>query len=199
MTTQPHKFPALALVGALFLAMVISPASSALASPPSDRIVLWYDDPFSFGFPDYRSGLAAWFGIDIAAACSGGDPNISLIHIQDLTLPQADQRIIRVANSDALPVTVWRVDNLDEWGCPIGTAAPIASGQVRVRNTDNDVFAFVGDNPNANAWGVTAQGTLTRTTGQRLQFSSVYRNVWDGVDAAKISHFVIRIELHEVP
>jgi hypothetical protein len=195
MTTQRHKFPALALAGALILAMVISPASSALASPPSAGIVLWYDDAFSFGFPDPRSGLAAWFGIDIAAACSGGDPNFSLIHYKDLTLPQADQRIIRVANSDALPVTVWRVEDLDEGGCPIGSAAPIASGQVRVRNTDNDVLAFIGDNPNANAWGLTAQGTLTRTTGQRVQFSSVYRNVWDGVDTLKTNHFVIRVSL----
>jgi hypothetical protein len=196
MSIRNKNIPALALACALALTVLVSPGSTALAGPTSAGIVLWYDAPFSFGFPDFRSGLAAWFGIDIVAACSGGDPNISTIRFQDITIPEADQRIITVAHSDALPVTVWRVEDLDEVGCPIGRAAPIAFGQVRLHFTDNDVVAFIGDNQNANAWGFTAQGVLTQSNGQPVQFSSIHRNVWDGVDALKLNHFVIRVQLH---
>jgi hypothetical protein len=195
MSIRSKNISTLALTCALAMTVLVSPGSTALAGPTSAGIVLWYDGPFSFGYPDFRSGLAAWFGIDIVAACSGGDPNFSTIHFQDLTLPQADQRIIRVANADALPVTVWRVEDLDEIGCPIGTAAPIASGQVRLRYTDNDTLAFVGDNRNANAWGFTAHGILTRSNGQPVQFSSTLRQVWDGADGLKINQTVISIRL----
>jgi hypothetical protein len=195
MFTLKKQVATLALVCALMVTVLVGPASSALAAPDSAGIVLWYDGPFAFGFPDFESGLAAWLGIDIAAACSGGDPDISVIRFQDIIIPQADQRIVSVARSTALPVTVWRVNELDEFGCPIGTAAPIATGQVRLQLTDNDALAFLSDNQNVNAWGFTAHGTLTRSTGQPVQFSTVYRNVWDGVDTLKINHFVIRIQL----
>jgi hypothetical protein len=183
------------LASTLIIAAIISPASVALAGPDNTDIVIWYDDPFSFGFPDAGSGLAAWFGIDIAAACAGGDPAFSIIRQKDITLPQADQRIVHFANSDALPVTVWRMSDMDGFGCPVGAATPIASGLVRMRYTDNDAIAFIGDNPNANAWGMMAEGRLTRADGQPARFSSIYRNVWDGVDTLKINHFVLRIEL----
>lgn len=195
MATHSKAFVYAILVSTLIITAIMAPASVALAGPDNTDIVIWYDDPFSFGFPDAGSGLAAWFGIDIAAACAGGDPAISIIRFQDIRVPQADQRIISIGHADALPVTVWRMADLDGFGCPVGAATPIASGLVRMRYTDNDALAFIGVNPNANAWGVMAQGVVTRANGQPAQFGSTFRNVWDGADRSRINHYVLRVDL----
>jgi hypothetical protein len=62
----------------------------------------------------------------------------------------------------------------------------VASGTGNLVNTDNDFWAFLHDNPNANAFGFTAQGSLTSPGGAGVRYSGVSKCVWDGDDQESI-------------
>ena len=49
------------------------------------------------------------------------------------------------------------------------TIDPVASGDAKLRNVDNDLFGTV--DPNANAWSFMAHGQLEDPFGSRLVFS----------------------------
>lgn len=62
----------------------------------------------------------------------------------------------------------------------------LAEGFGNFRNTDNDLFVFLRDHNNSNAFGFVAQGTLQRVGGGTAHYNGVSKCVWDGTDFASI-------------
>ena len=63
----------------------------------------------------------------------------------------------------------------------------IAEGTGNFVNTDNDVFVFLHDHNNHDAFGFTAQGTLDRVDGSgQAHYNGMSKCVWDGVDPATV-------------
>lgn len=76
-------------------------------------------------------------------------------------------------------------DGFDGWeasgfDCADLFARKLAEGVGNFTNTDNDVFIFLRDNTNSNAFGFVAQGRLTRVGGGTTQYNGVSKCVWDG-------------------
>jgi hypothetical protein len=60
----------------------------------------------------------------------------------------------------------------------------LAEGVGNFTATDNDVFVFLRENNNANAFGFVAQGKLERVGGGTAHYNGVSKCVWDGNDFA---------------
>ncbi len=68
---------------------------------------------------------------------------------------------------------------------------PIASGVGRFVTTNNDVLAEQSDRPQANAWGVQAEGELTGAGGQRYHYNGHLRATWRPGDSSVIHQQVL--------
>ena len=62
----------------------------------------------------------------------------------------------------------------------------LAEGFGNFTNTDNDLFPFLRENNNANAFGFVAQGKLERVGGGRAHYNGLSKCVWDGQDLASL-------------
>lgn len=82
------------------------------------------------------------------------------------------------------PINIFVVDLNQPGGC-FGFQL-VASGTGKVTLTDNDVFVFLRDDNNANAYGYTVNGQLTTLAGDLVHFGGAVRVVWDGHDPSTI-------------
>ena len=72
-------------------------------------------------------------------------------------------------------------------GCADLMSRKIAEGTGNFVNTDNDVFVFLHDHNNHDAFGFTAQGTLDRVDGSgKAHYNGMSKCVWDGFDLATV-------------
>lgn len=77
----------------------------------------------------------------------------------------------------------WVAANFD---CADLFSRKLAEGVGNFVNTDNDVFVFLREHNNHDAFGFVAQGRLTRVSGGTAAYNGVSKCVWDGVTDASI-------------
>jgi len=81
------------------------------------------------------------------------------------------------------PINIFIVD-LSQAGSCFGLEL-VASGTGKLVDTDNDLFIFLRDSNNANAFGFTAQGQLYSPAGQIAHYNGVSKISWDGNTGAR--------------
>ena len=77
----------------------------------------------------------------------------------------------------------WEASGFD---CGDLFARKLAEGVGSFTNTDNDVFVFLRENTNTNAFGFVAQGRLTLVGGGTAAYNGVSKCTWDGEDDATL-------------
>lgn len=70
--------------------------------------------------------------------------------------------------------------------CADLAARKVAQGFGRWTFTDNDFFSYLHPGHNADAFGITAQGSLDLLAGGTARYSAVQRCSWDGEDFATV-------------
>jgi hypothetical protein len=163
------------------------------------KIIVRGEDIFLLSTEDYKAGLTAIHNGDVVEYCQGNEEPAVLIDYQDIYSPKYEDRIIEILHGEDVPTTVWpfAVDWEDENWCDMFlTNDPIATGTAKLRATDNDVYAWTyTDNKHSNAFGWTSQGLLYSLSDEPVRFSSVYREVWDGIDGSRVANFVSKINI----
>lgn len=77
----------------------------------------------------------------------------------------------------------WVAANFD---CADLFSRKLAEGVGNFTNTDNDVFVFLREHTNTDAFGFVAQGRLTLVGGGTAAYNGVSKCTWDGVDIATL-------------
>jgi len=112
----------------------------------------------------------------------------TLVDIQDI-LHDPDDPLAAQINELILGRGVYIAvfDGWDAWTGDCGDlfARKLAEGFGTITGTDNDVFVFLRESANSNAFGFVAQGRLTRTGGGAVHYNGVGRCVWDGNTGAR--------------
>jgi len=186
------SIPVAAAVSAAFLGSCGEPVGHNLAPPlfnftngpasPGPNIIR-SATMFAVFHADNRRGVSAVYGTDVVQLCLG-NVAFDVVSLQEITVPQEAGRFIDLIQGAAVTASVWPFTAFD---CTLFlNTAPLATGLVDLVNTDNDLLVFLRDNTNANAFGFTAQGTLTRPSGARAHVNSVSKVVWDGLDGSRI-------------
>jgi len=191
MRTLPIPVAA-AVLSAAFLAGCGEPVGHQLtapsfnftnAPPSSGPNIIRSATTFAVFHADNLRGVSAVYGTDVVQLCLG-NVAFDVVALQEITVPQEAGRFIDLIQGAALTASVWPFTAFD---CTLFlNTAPLATGLVDLVNTDNDLLVFLRDNRNANAFGFTAQGTLTRPSGTRAHVNSVAKVVWDGEDGSRI-------------
>ena len=161
--------------------------------------IVRYEQENAFGFIDYDEHLIIVLGINDMQNFCNGTGGMDIFKFKELLLPNADPELRRMVMSiKAFDVTasVYQADEWPEYFCDFTLShQPIAVGPANFNYTDNDVNAWWQDNPNANAFGYKANGSLVGPTGQRYNFNFFYRVAWDGVETI----YVENVNIHLVP
>lgn len=165
--------------------MLAVAAVPAMADPPGESgAVERYDDHFWWGVEDADAGLLVFLGMDIRDwVCPPfeGAPD-DVISFASVVSPTNPDRVITTAKGD-VRAYVWDLAVADAWEfCDVD---PIAVGTASVVLTDNDAYAEDYETgPNANSFGISANGKLTKGDGDTVRLSVHDRVVWDGDDQA---------------
>jgi hypothetical protein len=134
-----------------------------------------------YWFTDDIAGLRIFVGFDVRELCNGVY-QFDEFDFMDVYLPNTDpeeaERLVAKTRGHNVTVMVYPYPNN---GCDYYlTNDPIAIGTANVRNTDNDILAFLGSHGNHNAFGWKVNGTLWSPDGQqRYRLNFVWRAVWD--------------------
>jgi len=185
-------------------APIVSSGSGSEISAPS---LMKYPGPGAwvnrFGSPsgsvtffDAEAELLLVVGInDFSSFCAvGGGRDWYLIRV--VLLPDADpalRRVLRDIRGDDLTAVVWHTSSWPSDFCEfVLTNDPLAEGNANLRVTDNDLYSWTHDKPNANAWGRVANGTLIGTDGQEYMLNAVIQMMNNG---AGRTNEVIRVQL----
>jgi hypothetical protein len=150
---------------------------AASESPPasSGPYVIRYDYQTWFLVYDERQGTMAIIGLDVWDVCSGvGD--VEVISIMDITERNEQEAINSIFSGDNLSVSVWPILPVN---CGLALEEPLAVGHVDMRGTDNDVFAWLHEDPKRmNSFGLTAHGRVETPGGDSGLVSIISRIVW---------------------
>lgn len=159
----------------------VLPSNLAKGPPASSGpIVIRSQTLFAVFFIDSDKGISASIGADPVEFCNG-IVNFDIVELQEISVPEDANRLIDLIKGSNVTASVWPFATFD---CDLfATTTPLATGTVKLVNTDNDLLVFLNpDNRNANAFGFTAQGKLTRPDGSQANFNGVSKCVWDGND-----------------
>lgn len=156
-----------------------APSFDFANAPDFSGIVSRSDGPAAYTFADPATGWRVTFGLDVAEYCAG-IIDFDLLYWSDKYLPT--DRLVSLNKMEAR-TAVWPFLAFD---CALFTTVdPLASGLSTFYYIDNDLFG--SDNPNVNAWGFKATGTLAWTAdGTPAQFSFHRRLVWDKDNPARL-------------
>jgi hypothetical protein len=118
---------------------------------------------------------------------------ISLMDVQDI-LHNPDDPLAGQINELIIGKDIYIAvyQGWDEWAaggfdCNDLFARKVAEGfNGNFRYTDNDLFTFLRDHNNQNAFGFVSQGKLNRVGGGTAQYNAIGKCVWDGVDFTNI-------------
>lgn len=140
------------------------PPLFAIANAPAvSGIVIRGEEPFATTWFDPNAGTRVVIGVDPVQFCGGA--GFEVVPFQDAIL--SDGRFVRLLQGRAMTTSVWPFTG---FSCALfTTVTPLATGVSDLVYTDNDLFGSV--DPNANAWGYLAHGTLTRPSGAAAGFS----------------------------
>jgi len=172
--------------------------SSLMKTDGSGAWVFKYGFNSAFGWFDANSGLMLVIGVnDFSSFCSGTG-GMDWFSINDIYLPNADpdlRRNVYQLHGKDVTAVVWDAESWPPNFCAFVLANdPLAEGTAHFINTDNDFYAPDQENPNSNAWGYKANGTLVGTDGKRYNLNLVYRVMWDGADGTR-RNVVYKIQL----
>lgn len=151
----------------------------AFAANPSSNgsLIVRSDAAFQFAVFDAEKQLLAFHNFRNAfPACGTPVTQISLFDLQEVWHEGAEELIQQLATSDHTYIWVWHstTGNVGAARC----TTPIATGVGSIVNTDSDLFSFLFDRVNANAFGFAAHATLTGSDGTTYQYSAVSRVKW---------------------
>ena len=167
---------------------------SLMKSTESGAMILKFEVATYFLFYDAEEGLVLSLGInDLAEVCGGGTP-FDVFDYKELYLPGTDpnlRRLVRQMKGEDVGAIVWATET---WPVALCTIDPLAVGTADVIRTDNDLYANTQDNPNADAFGYKAHGSLLGPEGQTYRLNLVYRAIWDGVDLSSLKQ-IVKIQL----
>ena len=118
--------------------------------------------------------------LDSWCAYQGGR---DVIEFKDIYLPNADPELRRLVEKQVgrdITAAVWDVSpftgDLRALCC---NYAPIAVGTASLLVKDNDVYAYLQNNKNSNAYGYKANGTLYGPDSRKYTLNFVWHDVWD--------------------
>lgn len=194
----------------LILAMASLVSIAGCAESPSEPAVV---DAPSFGLAENSGGASIarydriYFLIAydaekqllVAHSAGNGLPSCGipiteaqLGSVQDVISPEDALLVNTLMQAD--PAFIW------VWSTPVANFAavrctpPLGKGVGRLVSTDNDFYADVVDHTRVNSFGYTAQGTLVGSEGQAIQYSGVFRTVWQSGGLGEIRN-IARITL----
>jgi len=160
-------------------------ALSKISNAPgtSGPFVVRGQTTFAVFYVDTKAGVSAIHGTDIIQFCQSGAP-FDLVDLMSVSVPEDPNRLNQLMQG-TVQTSVWPFTVFD---CnAFLNTAPLGTGTANLINTDNDLLVFLNpNNVNANAFGFTAQGQLTRPDGSTAQFNGVNKSVWDGVDISTL-------------
>ncbi|HEX9974374.1 MAG TPA: hypothetical protein VGD14_20055 [bacterium] len=172
--------------------------SKLFKSSGSGAQIIRYQYSGYWTFVDNDAGLRLILGVNPLDVCNGTD-TYDLYDVKDVFLPNKDPnlwpRIIDQVKGDNVTASVWPFTALD---CGLFTTTSPIAGNVDFIYTDNDIFSYMRNNKNANAFSFKAHGTLTGGDGQEYRLNLVYRVVWDGVDGSKIWNEDLKFQLTQI-
>ncbi len=151
--------------------------------PPaqSGPYVVRSEESFAFFISDEAAGVTAFLGFDATEAFCHEQIDYDLVPVQYVFAPSGDFRIIS-RFTGTVRTTVYEGIYTEGDICAFLASAPIlAQGYSTVTHRDNDLLVDQ-QNPNRNAYGWTAHGTLTDPNGDQVQFSWHLSVLWDGVN-----------------
>lgn len=165
--------------------------------------IVRYGAGFGFLLIDPKTGL---FSLQAATnrqlGCNVPPQFINFMDVQDI-LHNPDDPLAGQINELIIGKDIYIAvyEGWDEWVAAGSTcddlfARKLAEGfNGNFRYTDNDLFIFLRDHNNHNAFGFVAQGKLNRVGGGTANYNGVSRCVWDGYDGATLK-CVDRINFH---
>lgn len=161
------------LASAAILTAALLSSGPIAADPPADSgTVTRGQEALAFTWVDFDSGLRIIIGADIDEFC-GGVNNFDLVDFMRVE-PQPERVIERLSGD--VQTTVW--DFLDFDCALFTTLEPVASGQARLRATDNDLFGIGDDDRHTNSWGLMAHGKLEDSFGTDMNLNAFLRQVF---------------------
>ena len=170
---------------ALLLTILLSSGPVAADPPAISGIVTRDQIPAAFTWVDFDSGLRVIVGADIDEFCAG-NLNFDLVEVTDKV--PASGRIIELLKG-TVQTTVW--DFLD-FDCALFTTIdPVASGDAKLRSTDNDLEGTAPDDRNTNAWGFMAHGRLEGLDGTRMSLNAFIRYVFGNSSGFHVTSKVV--------
>jgi len=178
---------------------VVTPSSSAehVVPPlgktdgPGAWVYTYGMSTFAF-FLDPNSGWFLLLGVNDGSDLCSGEGGLDNFSFSEIYLPNADaiefRRDIAKLVGRNLTAMAWRRTLPPGPLCAFLQAnPPDATGIANFMFVNNDYYADVQDNPNSNAWGCKANGTLKAPDGQVYQVNLVLRVSSDGADG--LQHF----------
>lgn len=156
--------------------------------------IIRYTSDVAFLQIDFKTQL---FSLQAATnrqfGCNNPPQFINLMDVQDILHNPDDPlagRIKELIIGKDIYIAVYR--GWDEWvasgfNCADLFARKVAEGfHGNLRYTDNDLFTFLREHNNHNAFGWVAQGKLDLVAGGTAQYNALGKCVWDGIDFAAI-------------
>ena len=147
---------------------------------------------FLIGYDAVKQLLVAHSAGNGLPSCGIPITEAQLGSVQDVISPEDALLVNTLMQAD--PAFIW------VWSTPVANFAavrctpPLGKGVGRLVSTDNDFYADVVDHTRVNSFGYTAQGTLVGNEGQTIQYSGVFRTVWQSGGLGEISD-IARITL----
>ena len=170
----------------------------ASESPPSSSgpYVIRYDDQYWFLVVDERRGTMAIVGLNVWEFCTGvGD--VEVVHIMEVTERNDQEAINQILHGDNMSVAVWPILPVS---CDLMFEEPIAVGHVDLRGTDNDLFAWMHEDPKrVNSYGISAHGAVETPGGDSGLLSLHSRIVWRQNEGFKVINEKINLALTSGP
>lgn len=162
------------LTVAMLLLLVVAPASAD--PPPTSGIVVRYETEGWWYQCTADSGFCVVYGWNPGDACTSPDPEIDVVSVQDITLPQYEDVVRMLRHIHGTDMNTY-VFPYEVFPCPT-SADIVASGLARFNYTDNDVYAWLTNRHNANAYGWTANGEVYASDGTRMRLNGIVKNTW---------------------
>jgi hypothetical protein len=205
---HPHRSPPIVLIiAAIAFGCSQGEPPTAVAAPDAQArhaIASSHDEPhgalivrsanrFLLIALDFEKQLLASHGWTDGFPGMCGDP-ITVVHLNDLQLlfnPAEQELVMQLLRADQTFVRVhdWTGQPPIESTLCEGTV--LYHGVGRVLRTDNDLLpgGENADHPRTNAFGFTAQGTLTDAWGGQVHYNAIQRFILDIADDGSTSRF----------
>jgi hypothetical protein len=190
--------------GAILLALVMIAAAPAQPSSeppghPGNSGVIRFADGMGFYFIDYQSGLMSFHGIQTpwAKLCAGSPPVFDPLDFQLIFTPTGTLHALITAQSHTVfvypAVAFPNPNHIGLADCPIlKNLVPLANGQARMTQTDNDIFG--SDAPGADSFGLSSTGTLSDIHNDTITYSEDFRGmVLPDADEVVVVNLKIRL------